>query len=331
MFFTEKMKFFLRPISILSLALFLCFSCSQKPAKIVNHSKNIYNKRTNSSKAKPSAEKVIKKPNSSLIEVGAGDTLYSLSKKYRVSLHDLIKQNNLTPPYVLKNGTTINIPAQTYHEVRAGDTIYGISRTYNMKINNLIEINDLKEPYTLKAGTRIKVTKPSASNIITNSTLSPETKIVEKSPPPRNRQEPEVEEKSDVGFVEKILDKLNHFSWPVRGQIISKFGPKSGGLYNDGINIKAAEGSAVKSAEDGVVAYVGNELKGYGNLVIIKHSGGWITAYAHLANSSVKRGQTIKKGAKIGTVGATGNVTSSQLYFGLRKGRDAVNPENYLK
>ncbi len=331
MFFTEKMKFFLRPISILSLALFLCFSCSQKPAKIVNRSKNVYNKKTDSKKAKPSSEKVFSKPKSSLIEIGAGDTLYSISKKYQVSLHDLIKHNNLTPPYNLKNGTTIDIPVQTYHEVKAGDTIYGISRTYNMKINNLIEINELKEPYTLKAGTKIKVTKLSENNIVTVQNPAPETKIVEKAPPPKNIQEPEVEEKSDVGLVEKVLDKLNHFSWPVRGQIISKFGPKSGGLYNDGINIKAAEGSTVKSAEDGVVAYVGNELKGYGNLVIIKHSGGWITAYAHLANSSVKRGQNVKKGAKIGTVGATGNVTSPQLYFGLRKGRDAVNPENYLK
>lgn len=334
MFFTEKMKFFLRPISILLLALSLCFSCSQKPAQVVNRSKNVYNKKVESNKTKPTSEKVVKKPKSSLIEVGAGDTLYSISKKYQVSLHDLIKQNNLTPPYNLKNGTVIDIPAQTYHEVKAGDTIYGISRSYNMKINNLIEINELKEPYILKAGTRIKVTKASDSNIVTNATPAPETKIVEKAPPPKNIPEPEVEEKeekSDAGFVEKILDKLNHFSWPIRGQIISKFGPKSGGLYNDGINIKAAEGSAVKSAEDGVVAYVGNELKGYGNLVIIKHSGGWITAYAHLANSSVKRGQTVKKGTKIGTVGATGNVTSPQLYFGLRKGRDAVNPENYLK
>ena len=331
MFFTEKMKFFLRPISILSLVLFLCFSCSQKPAQIVNHSKNVYNKKTNLIKIKSAPERVIKKSKTSLIEVGAGDTLYSISKKYQVSLHDLIKQNNLSPPYSLKNGTIINIPVQTYHEVKAGDTIYGISRTYNMKINNLIEINDLKEPYNLKAGSKIKVTKPSESNTITTPTPAPETKIVEKAPPPKNIQEPAEEEKSNTGFVEKILDKLNHFAWPIHGQIISKFGPKSGGLYNDGINIKAAEGSAVKSAEDGVVAYVGNELKGYGNLVIIKHSGGWITAYAHLANASVKRGQNVSKGTKIGTVGATGNVTSPQLYFGLRKGRDAVNPENYLK
>ena len=132
------------------------------------------------------------------------------------------------------------------------------------------------------------------------------------------------------GFIEIALDKMNHFSWPIRGEVISKFGPKSGGLYNDGMNIQAAQGDAVRAAEEGVVSYAGNELKGYGNLIIIKHSGGWITAYAHLSKISVKRGQKVLKLAKIGEVGSTGNVTSPQLYFALRKGRDAVNPENYL-
>jgi murein DD-endopeptidase MepM/ murein hydrolase activator NlpD len=79
------------------------------------------------------------------------------------------------------------------------------------------------------------------------------------------------------------------------------------------------------------VAYVGNELKGYGNLLIIKHSGGWITAYAHLSKTAVKRGQKVNKLDTIAEVGSTGNVSSPQLYFGLRKGRDAVNPENYLR
>ncbi len=126
-------------------------------------------------------------------------------------------------------------------------------------------------------------------------------------------------------------DKKNIFSWPVRGAVISKFGPKKGGLYNDGINIKAREGASVGSAEDGVVAYVGNELKGYGNLIIIKHSQGWITAYAHLKEFNVKRGQKILKSQKIGLVGSTGSVSFPQLYFGLRKGREALNPQNYLK
>jgi murein DD-endopeptidase MepM/ murein hydrolase activator NlpD len=128
-----------------------------------------------------------------------------------------------------------------------------------------------------------------------------------------------------------IEEKKNFFSWPVRGSVVSRFGPKKGGLYNDGINIKAKEGASVGSAEDGIVAYAGNELKGYGNLVIIKHSQGWITAYAHLKEINVSKGQKILKAQKIGSVGNTGSANFPQLYFGLRKGREAVNPQSYLK
>ncbi len=135
----------------------------------------------------------------------------------------------------------------------------------------------------------------------------------------------------DKNSIKKIANKNNEFCWPVRGTVISKFGPKSAGLFNDGINIQAQQGQSVVASEDGIVAYVGDELKGYGNLVIIKHAGGWISAYAHLKNYGVELGQKISKGQKIGLVGNTGKVKSPQLYFGLRKGRDAVNPENYLK
>jgi murein DD-endopeptidase MepM/ murein hydrolase activator NlpD len=312
------MKFFLS-----FLLIFFCLSCSQKPAKIVNHSKSTYSKNSELNKRKyrdfkQNFERGEKQKNQR-VEIAAGDTIYNISKKYQVAIHDLIKQNNLTPPYNLKSGDKIVIPVPNYHEVKSGDTLYGISRDYGMKIDNIIEINNLKEPYNLKAGQRIKISK----FIEDDSPNMAEKKSAED-------HSSEQKEKS-VSFIEKTLDKFNHFSWPVRGAIISKFGPKSGGLYNDGINIKAKEGSEVKSSEDGIVGYVGNELKGYGNLVIIKHSGGWITAYAHLASSSVKRGQKLEKGQKIGTVGTSGNVSSPQLYFGLRKGRDAVNPENYLR
>lgn len=296
--------------------IFVGFSCSQKPAQISNRSKNIYNKNNgaNDTKYVQTAAKTPLKNNQ--IEVVLGDTIFGISKKIGVPLRDLIKQNNLSPPYNLKVGDRLLIPSATYHEVKQGETLYAISRTYNMKINQLIEINELKEPYSVKLGDRIKILEESKQSQISQN-LKPISKPVE----PQQK----------ATLVEKVLDKFNKFSWPLRGTIISKFGPKSGGLYNDGINIKAKEGAEVKSAEDGVVAYVGNELKGYGNLIIIKHSGGWITAYAHLSKTVVTRGAKIKKGQKIGAVGSSGNVTSPQLYFGLRKGRDAVNPLNYLK
>ena len=136
---------------------------------------------------------------------------------------------------------------------------------------------------------------------------------------------------SDKIIEPKIPSKNNHFIFPVKGVVISKFGPKAGGLYNDGINIKAKSGENVRATEDGAVAYVGSELRGYGNLIIIKHSGGWISAYGHLDKTKVKRGSKVKKNESIATVGSTGNVHSPQLYFGLRKGREALNPENYIR
>ncbi len=313
------MRFFLLILPLILLG----FGCSQKSAPIVNRGKILYDKSNGLNKEKYRNLPPIATAGKSAdgqIEVSAGDTLYGISKKYHVALRDLIQQNNLTPPYILKSGTKLTIPTQNYHEVKTGETLYGISRLYGMKVGNLIEINNLKEPYSVKVGERIKISKSS-------SEISPSTPPTESIKVAEKKSEPVAE----VGFVEKTLDKFNHFSWPIRGQIMSKFGPKSGGLYNDGINIKAKEGDAVKASEDGTIAYVGNELKGYGNLIIVKHSGGWITAYAHLKDTSVKRGQKVSKGEKIGSVGATGNVTSPQLYFGLRKGRDAVNPENHLR
>ena len=121
------------------------------------------------------------------------------------------------------------------------------------------------------------------------------------------------------------------FQWPVRGRVVSGFGAKAKGLRNDGINIAAKRGSPVRAAENGVVAYAGNELRGFGNLLLLKHSGGWITAYAHNDKLLVKRGQKIKKGQNIATVGSTGNVRTPQLHFELRKGKRARDPKKYLR
>ncbi len=120
------------------------------------------------------------------------------------------------------------------------------------------------------------------------------------------------------------------FRWPVRGRIISGFGPKPGGQQNEGINVSVPEGTSVKAAEDGVVAYAGNELKGYGNLVLIKHADGWVTAYAHNSEIDVKKGETVKRGQTIAKAGQTGSVTSPQVHFEIRKGSQPVDPSSHL-
>jgi murein DD-endopeptidase MepM/ murein hydrolase activator NlpD len=120
------------------------------------------------------------------------------------------------------------------------------------------------------------------------------------------------------------------FYWPVRGQIASLYGPAAGGTHNDGINILAPEGTTISAADGGVVAYAGNELKGFGNLLLIKHDGGWISAYAHAEVLLVKKGQKVRRGQAIARVGDTGGVDRPQLHFELRQGVKAVDPLDHL-
>lgn len=120
------------------------------------------------------------------------------------------------------------------------------------------------------------------------------------------------------------------FLWPVKGRVLSGFGVKRKGLHNDGLNIAAPRGAPVRAAENGVVAYSGSELKGFGNMILLKHSGGFLTAYAHNGELLVRRGEVIRKGQTIAKVGSTGNVDSPQLHFQVRRKGKSVNPSAYL-
>jgi murein DD-endopeptidase MepM/ murein hydrolase activator NlpD len=131
-------------------------------------------------------------------------------------------------------------------------------------------------------------------------------------------------QREDAATQTAVVD-TPQFRWPVRGRVIQTFGQNS-----DGINISVPEGTEVKAAEGGVVAYAGNELKGYGNLVLIRHSDGYVTAYAHAKDLNVKRGDAVKRGQVIATAGQTGNVTSPQLLFELRRGATPVDPRQFL-
>ena len=109
-----------------------------------------------------------------------------------------------------------------------------------------------------------------------------------------------------------------------------RFGPKPSGQQNDGINVSVPEGTPIKAAEDGVVAYAGNELKSYGNLVLVRHSNGYVTAYAHASEIMVKRDDPVKRGQIIAKAGQTGNVAAPQLHFEIRKGSTPVDPTPFL-
>ena len=126
-------------------------------------------------------------------------------------------------------------------------------------------------------------------------------------------------------------DATPTFRWPVKGRVIAGFGPRPNGQQNDGINLALPEGTSVKAAEDGVVAYAGNELKGYGNLVLIRHDNGWVSAYAHADQILVKRDDVVKRGQVIAKAGKTGTVDQPQLHFELRQGAKPVDPMPHME
>ena len=143
------------------------------------------------------------------------------------------------------------------------------------------------------------------------------------------KQEPEAAP-AKVAAVSSSDPDEGRFRWPVRGRIISDFGVKPGGTRNDGINLAVPEGTEVKAADDGVVIYSGNELKGYGNLVLVRHSDGWVSAYAHNSKLSVSRGDNVRRGDTVGLAGTTGSVSQPQVHFELRKGNKPIDPLRYL-
>ncbi len=260
------------------------------------------------------------------VVAGRGDTVYALSRRHRVPVRAIIEANRLSPPYHLKAGQRVVLPRGRHHVVKRGETFYGIARRYGANPHALARANGLKPPYDIRAGQKLvlsgmreRVAEKAAATAGGRGTqFSPKIKRgPAQSPPPAVPRPPAV---SGKGFI-----------WPVRGRVISGFGAKAKGLRNDGINIAAARGTPVLAAENGVVAYAGNELRGFGNLLLIKHAGGWVTAYAHTDKVQVKRGEKVRKGQKIATVGSTGGVKSPQLHFEMRRGRTARDPRKYLR
>ncbi len=266
----------------------------------------------------------------STIQVKKGDTLYSIAQRYSIPLKDLIQVNNLHPPYTLKIGQTLRLPTAQYHIVQKGDTLYSISRQHNVDITSLSRVNNLHPPYTLHVGQKLLLSGTISGNSRNYQTTSQKSaQTATNQPVSKNVSAKNATSVRQTAYTPP-KNRTAKFLWPVKGTVISNFGVMGKGRKNDGINIKAARGSDVKAADKGTVAYAGNELKGFGNLILIKHTDGWITAYAHNDKLVVKKGQTVAKGEKIATVGSTGSVDSPQLHFEVRAGKKAVDPRKYL-
>ncbi|WP_374764016.1 peptidoglycan DD-metalloendopeptidase family protein [Yunchengibacter salinarum] len=256
------------------------------------------------------------------IKVEKGDTLYGLSRQYGVSLQRLIRANDLSPPYTLMVGDRLSLPTAKVHVVKKGETGYSISRRYDVTVSELMQENGIGPPYTLEIGQKLRLPGGARSQVADSGSAARS-----KSSATSRRTAQRTQKKSTPKPPPRTGSR---FAWPVKGAVASRYGPKKGGRHNDGINILADRGAPVRAAEAGVVVYASDALKGYGNLLLIKHSGGWITAYAHNERLLVREGQTVKKGEPVARVGDTGGVSRPQLHFEIRKGRQALDPLRHL-
>ena len=263
---------------------------------------------------------------SSTVRVRKGDTLYSIAKRNDVPLRALIQENNLSPPYTIKVGQYLKIPEQKTYTVRKGDTLYSIARKFDSNVTDVARQNNIKPPYTLKPG-QVLVVK-SWDDVETGTTTVVTTKGKTALNPPEAKAK-NTPTKQAIKIPKSAQGKK--FDRPVSGKIIEKFGTTKSGSHNDGINISAKAGTPILAADKGTVAYAGNDLKGYGNLILLKHDNGWFTAYAHADKISVKKGDVVKAKQTIGTVGKTGGVKTPQLHFEVRYKTKPVDPSLYLK
>ena len=292
------------------------------------------------------------------VTVQQGETVFSISRKFNVPAEVILKANNLQSASMIQPGHRLVIPVRrtantpvmnqtapaNLHTTAAGDTIFSLSRKYKVTPQSIASANNLTLSTQLKIGQQIKI--PAGSAPIAN-TPAPQAQPLQKNvqtvpttTPQQLVQNENVPAPENVGVVRpntppavndtRAPNAAPTFHWPVRGRILSAYGKKPNGQQNDGINVSVPEGTAIRASEDGVVAYAGNELKGFGNLVLIRHADNWVTAYAHLGAIDVKKDQKIKRGEVIAKAGQTGGVTSPQLHFEIRKGSSPVDPEKHL-
>lgn len=309
-------------------------------------------------------------PTSRQYIVQKGDSLYSISRMHNVDVSELTRLNNLSPPYAVQAGQPLRLPGANDGSgtmVASSPTSGGavpLTPQGSPAGRGSVQSAELPPPGAASPSGGISATplpppskpgatvepapaqttqapagdttyqpgqaptvlrppgaKPAPTPIPPPSAAPAPQQEVAAAPPPKPEPKAEPAPPPRGG---------GRFLWPVKGKLISGFGPKPDGLHNDGLNIAAPKGTAVVAADNGVVAYAGNELRGFGNLLLLKHSDGWITAYAHLDKIEVERGATVKRGQVIARVGQTGGVSSPQLHFELRKGSQAVDPSDQM-
>ena len=295
--------------------------------------------------------------------VQPGDSLASVAARYGVTAQAIADANSMQPPYVVHRGQYLILPRPRAHTVSPGETMYRISRQYALDLDVLARANGIGPPYTIYPGQQL-VLPPSpemmaaapettAPAVVTAAEPSPatgaqitiaplpgstastpaptasaSTSALPNPPPALVAPQPNPAPLPAAALPPPL--KKGGFLWPVRGEILSAYGPSPGGVHNDGINIAAPRGTPIVAAQSGVVIFVGEEIEGFGKLLIIRHGDGWSTAYGHNDVILVARGDKVARGAVIARVGSTGDVPSPQLHFEIRRQTKAVDPMDHL-
>lgn len=242
--------------------------------------------------------------------------------------------------------THLDWPTATYYTVvvRPGDNVGDIAARYDVSTTAILRLNDLQARDSIYPGeilrippggraTRVTVLREAESSHVyaaprtrddpvTSAPLRP-LRVARNDPPAKTTYIP-------VDIQPAQNDSGLRFIWPVVGTVIESFGGMATGERNDGINIAAQRGAPIRASQSGTVSYAGNELRNYGNLILIKHDGGYITAYAHVESIAVARGQHVEQGEIIGTAGTTGDVQEPQLHFEIRRDSHPVDPKLLL-
>ena len=276
--------------------------------------------------------------------VQKGDTVSGIAARQGVSISALIQLNNLRPPYTLADRPSPGPADQrrcagsrqraarcaarrpAAQAVRAGRRN---SRADSSRRNRFAATGRRHHRWrpAAAAGHACAIVRAGAGPAgrdradPANSAAPTQTAQIEPPAPPKP---------APAGDPLPALKPDSPFIWPVDGKVVSKFGPAKDNQRNDGINIAAPVGAPVKASAPGVVAYAGNELRGFGNMVLLRHADGWVTAYAHNSSLLVQKGDKVGQGQTIARVGSSGNVDTPQLHFELRKGTKAVDPLKVL-
>ncbi|MGE0659842.1 MAG: peptidoglycan DD-metalloendopeptidase family protein [Reyranellaceae bacterium] len=256
--------------------------------------------------------------------VASGDTVYGIGRRFNVAPQTIIERNSLTAPYTIRVGQWLELPASGV-SLAAGP----VPASTGTVTSGSVTSEALPPPSGATAAPSTGAPTTAAPSAAAPTSVTPPA-ASSPAPAPQasapSAASPNAAAPQVAATPAPLPTGPVSFAWPLRGQIVAGFGPQPGGVQNDGVNIAAAAGTPVKAAAPGNVLYAGEEVRGFGKLVLIGHADGYVSAYAHNEEILVARGSQVAKGQVIAKVGQTGNVTSPQLHFEIRQRNKAVDP-----